>query len=296
MKNKLSGLQNILWAIGILAVGLALLVGLVVSMSARYEGERLSGTMTLGEGVQREKRGGAASELDAGPTDELMALPEVKKVALDEVLTTTFLCDKTLLGLRSYIETYGDGATASIWTDNGSGFYAAKGADSQIVFVDGSLVTPGNAAMITRPRKVVLYLGGDGLADTTEQDFINGYVGLVNSIREASPNTILICCSIASISSNYLDPAGLHPDGRVVRGHRLPAQRQQRLSVRRLPHARRAQHRDRRHRHRGRLLPLPRRQLTVAFPHRPLLADGVFLRQTCAGSLRPCRCNFKNLV
>ena len=51
MKNKLSGLQNILWAIGIFAVGLALLVGLVVSMSARYEGERLSGTMTLGEGV-----------------------------------------------------------------------------------------------------------------------------------------------------------------------------------------------------------------------------------------------------
>ena len=212
MKNKLSGLQNILWAIGILAVGLALLVGLVVSMSARYEGERLSGTMTLGEGVQREKRGGAASELDAGPTDELMPLPEVKKVALDEVLTTTFLCDKTLLGLRSYIETYGDGATGSIWTDNGSGFYAAKGADSQIVFVDGSLVTPGNAAMITRPRKVVLYLGSDGLAETTEQDFINGYVGLVNSIREASPNTILICCSIASISSNYQGSDGLTPE------------------------------------------------------------------------------------
>ena len=211
MKNKLSGLQNILWAIGILAVGLALLVGLVVSMSARYEGERLSGTMTLGEGVQREKRG-SASELDAAPAGELMALPEVKKVALDEVLTTTFLCDKTLLGLRSYIETYGDGATASIWTDNGTGFYAAKGADSQIVFVDGSLVTPGNAAMITRPRKVVLYLGGDGLADTTEQDFINGYVGLVNSIREASPNTILICCSIASISSNYQGSDGLTPE------------------------------------------------------------------------------------
>ena len=206
MKNKLSGLQNILWAIGILAVGLALLVGLVVSMSARYEGERLSGTMTLGEGVQREKRGAADSGLDAAPVGELMPLPEIKKVALDEVLTTTFLCDKTLLGLRSYIETYGDGATASIWTDNGSGFYAAKGADSQIVFVDGSLV------MITRPRKVVLYIGSDGLADTTEQDFINGYVGLVNSIREASPNTVLICCSIASISSNYQGSDGLTPE------------------------------------------------------------------------------------
>ena len=212
MKNKLSGLQNILWAIGILAVGLALLVGLVVSMSARYEGERLSGTMTLGEGVQREKRGAADSGLDAAPVGELMPLPEIKKVPLDEVLTTTFLCDKTLLGLRSYIETYGDGAIASIWTDNGSGFYAAKGAESQIVFVDGSLVTPSNAAMITKPRKMVLYLGGDGLADTTEQDFIAGYVALINSIREASPNTVLICCSIASISSNYQGSDGLTPE------------------------------------------------------------------------------------
>lgn len=212
MKNKLSGLHNILWAIGILAAGLALLVGLVVSMSARYEGERLSGTMTLGEGVQREKRGSGDPGLDAAPVGELMALPEVKKVALDEVLTTTFLCDKTILGLRSYIESYGDGAIASIWTDNGSGFYAAKGAESQIVFVDGSLVTPSNAAMITKPRKMVLYLGADGLADTTEQDFISGYVALINSIREASPNTVLICCSIASVSTNYQGGDGLTPE------------------------------------------------------------------------------------
>ena len=66
--------------------------------------------------------------------------------------------------------------------------------------------------MITRPRKVVLYIGSDGLADTTEQDFINGYVGLVNSIREASPNTVLICCSISSVSSNYQGGDGLTPE------------------------------------------------------------------------------------
>ena len=59
---------------------------------------------------------------------------------------------------------------------------------------------------------MVLYLGSDGLADTTEQDFINGYVGLVKSIREASPNTVLICCSIASISSNYQGSDGLTPE------------------------------------------------------------------------------------
>ncbi len=211
MKNRLAGLHNILWAIGILAAGLALLVGLVVSMSASHDGERLSGTMTLGEGVRREQLSDA-SGLDAAPAATLMALPEIKKVALDEVFTTTFLCDKTILGLRSYVETYGDGAVASIWTDDGSGLFAARGASSEIVFVDGSKVTPANGAMITKPRKMVFYLGGDGLADTNEQDFINGYVALVNSVREASPNTVIICCSIASVSTNYQGGDGLTPE------------------------------------------------------------------------------------
>lgn len=211
MKNRLSGLHNILWAISILAAGLALLVGLVISMSARYEGERMSGTMTLGEGTRRGQQSAAASGLDAGPSNTLNELPSTKKKGLDEVFTSTFVCDQTILGIRSYVETYGDGAVASIWTDDGSGFYASQGADSKIVFVDGSLLTPANAAMITKPRQVVLYLGSDGLAGISEQEFLSGYVELINSIRDASPNTIIICCSIASVSTNYQSSDGLTP-------------------------------------------------------------------------------------
>ena len=213
MKSKLSGLQNILWAIGIMAAGLALLVGLIISMSARNNSERMSGTMTLGETVQREKRSESDSGLDAAPPATLMELPSTQKTTIDEVFTTTFMCDKTILGLRAYVESYGNGeAVASIWTDNGSGFYAANADRSEIVFVDGSLITPGNAAMITKPRKIVIYIGGDGLADTTEQDFITGYTALVKSIQEASPATSIICCSIASISSNYQGADGLTPE------------------------------------------------------------------------------------
>lgn len=213
MKNKLSGIHNILWAIGILAAALALLVGLVISMSSRYSGERLSGTMTLGEGVQREKRGGSAADnLDAAPADTLRVLPDTKKGGLDSVFGMTFLCDRTILGLRDYAVTYGDGTAASIWTDNGSGLYAANAASSQILFVDGSLLTPSNAAMITRPGRLVIYLGGDGLAEMTEQDFIAGYAELINSIRDASPTTQIICCSIASVSTNYQSADGLTPE------------------------------------------------------------------------------------
>ena len=213
MKNKLSGIHNILWAIGILAAALALLVGLVVSMSARYNGERLSGTMTLGEGVKREKRGSSGIDnLDAAPADTLRELPSTQKSGLETVLNMTFLCDHTILGLRDYAQSYGDGASASIWTDNGSGFYAANAASKEIIFVDGSMLTPSNAAMITKPSRLVIYLGSDGLADTTEQDFIAGYVELINSIRDASPNTAVICCSIASVSTNYQAADGLTPE------------------------------------------------------------------------------------
>ncbi|MCR5575873.1 MAG: SGNH/GDSL hydrolase family protein [Oscillospiraceae bacterium] len=213
MKNKLSGIHNILWAIGILTAALALLVGLVISMSARYDGDRLSGTMTLGEGVRREKRGGSgADNLDAAPADTLRELPSTKKGGLEAVFGMTFLCDKTIVGLRDYAKTYGDGTPASIWTDNGSGFYAATAASKEIIFVDGSMLTPSNAAMITKPDRLVIYLGADGLPDTTEQDFIAGYVELINSIRDASPNTAVICCSIASVSTNYQAADGLTPE------------------------------------------------------------------------------------
>ena len=77
------------------------------------------------------------------------------------------------------------------------------------MFVDGSLIRAADAAMVTRPKTMVLYLGGDGLAETTQQEFIDGYTRLIESIREASPSTKIIVCSIGSISSNYQGSDGL---------------------------------------------------------------------------------------
>ncbi len=210
MKNGLSGVKNILWALAILLTLLALLVGLIFSMSQKNRGERASGTITLGQ-IDHTKKG-AADELaglpDATPA-QLMELPATQKSGLDTVFGMTFLCDKTIAALRTYAEHYGDGVTAQIWTDNGSGLCAADAADTPIVFVDGSLITAANAAMITRPKTMVLYLGGDRLADLSEQEFVQGYTRLIESIRDASPDTRIIVCSIASISSNYQGTDGL---------------------------------------------------------------------------------------
>ena len=213
MKNGLTGLKNVIWAAAILAALLALLIGMVFAMSSSYKGERDSGTMTLGETVKREKK--SADGVDAGldtASAVLRELPATQKNTLESVFGMTFLIDRTVLGLRTYCENYGDGVTSSIWTDGNTGLSAYDAADTPIIFVDGSLITPPNAAMISKPKTLVIYLGGDKLADTGELDFIDGYTRLINELRDASPNTQIIVCSIASVSTNYQGGDGLTPE------------------------------------------------------------------------------------
>ena len=208
MKSGLSGLKNILWALGILVVLLALLVALIVSFSQKNTLERESGTMVLGETVRRDrqKKGEADNSLDN--VGQLNELPSTPKQGLDTVFGMTFLSDKTLNGIVSYSVNYGD-TPATLWTDGGTGFPASDAADTPILFVDGSMITPANAAMISQPRRLVIYLGADGLAEETRESFIEGYELLINSIRLNSPNTVIIVCSIASVSNNYQGSDGL---------------------------------------------------------------------------------------
>lgn len=212
---KLSNLKNLLWAAGILLCLMAMLIGLIFAMSQKNTAARESGTLNLNS-IERDSRGGSdGSEVLAGLEAQqgvLFPLPENNKGSLETVFGMTFLCDKTILGLRNYASQYGDGLSAQIWTDSGAGLRAKDAATTPIVFVDGSLITPSDAAMVTRPRIVVIYLGGDGLAETTEEEFVDGYEKLIESIRTNSSATNIIACSIGSISSNYQGGDGLTAD------------------------------------------------------------------------------------
>ena len=210
MKNGLSGLKNAIWAVSILLVLLALLVGLIFAMSQRNREARQDGTITLGEIERRSKRSDAEIiGLEGNAEPQLKELPSTPKNNMESVFGMTFLCDKTIAALKTYCENYVDGVSAQIWTDNRTGLSAKAAAETPIVFVDGSLITPDSAAMISRPKTLVIYLGGDDLANTSEQEFVDGYTRLIDAIRDASPNTTIIVCSIASISSNYQGTDGL---------------------------------------------------------------------------------------
>lgn len=212
MKDRLSNLKNLLWAAAILLCLLAMLVGLIFAMSQKNHEARAEGTIVLGQ-IDRTKKvkGDDVAGLESASGPVLFSLPENPKGNLESVFGMTFLCDKTIMGIETYAQHYGDGLITSIWTDDGTGLGAKNAADTPIKFVDGSLITAGNAAMITRPKTVVIYLGGDGLADTTEEEFIAGYTKLIESLRSANPNINIIACTIGSISSNYQGGDGLTP-------------------------------------------------------------------------------------
>lgn len=213
MKNGLSGVKNLIWALGIFVSLLALLVGLGFALLTRYYGDRLDGTLVLGQGVSISSNSGVDNGGDMQPAGTLMELPATQDNGIESVFNFTFLCDSTIVGINDYATAYGGNATAQLWTDSGSGLSAASAATTAIVYPgDGSQITPSNAAMVAQPKRLAIYLGADDLASATEESFKAGYTQLINSVRSASPDTKIVCCSIASVSSAYPSSDGLNKD------------------------------------------------------------------------------------
>ena len=211
MKNGLSGVKNLIWALAIFVSLLALLVGLVFSVATRYYGDDMDGTLVLGQGVSAGKDSAADNALgQSAESGSVMELPATQDNGIESVFNFTYLCDSTIVGINDYAASYGGNATAQLWTDNGSGLAAASAATTQIVYPgDGSMITPSNAAMVAQPKRLVIYIGGDDLASATEESFKAGYTQLINSVRSASNETKIICCSVASVGSAYPGSDGL---------------------------------------------------------------------------------------
>ena len=211
MNEGLNGIKNIIWALGIAAALIALLVGLVFSISNRFYGEREELTLNIGSSV------GAAGKTDPEPTPianvssgTLNELPSTQDAGLEYVFNITFLCDSTIASISDYSASIGGTATAQLWTDPGAGLPASGAASALIVYPgDGSQISASNAAMVAQPRRLAIYLGGDGLTSATQDSFVSGYTELIRSIQSASPSTTVICCSVASVSAAYPGADGL---------------------------------------------------------------------------------------
>lgn len=203
MQGKLAVIKNIIWAIGIAVCLLALVVGLIAASAVRYDG---SGQ------IQRPTDASPTAPAVNVPTNSgtLMSLGDTADGGQGYIDALTFLCDSALIGLRDYGILSGGIATTQVWGSSAGNIPASSIADCTIKYPgDGSNMSASGAAMASQPSTLVISLGTDSLADTTQEDFITNYASLINAIRAASPGTKIICCSVTSVTSGYSGIDGL---------------------------------------------------------------------------------------
>lgn len=214
--RRLNGLKNFLWALGILLCLGVLLISLLYAAFTPYRGEKERGGVQLGgtaaEPVKSaEKAGSAQSEQgQALPEGSLMRLGDSADGGQAYLDSLTFLVDSSLTGLRSY-GLLADGlGTTQVW----AGPEGSIGADSLASCVirypqDGSVIGAATAAMVARPERLVICLGGDGLGQVDEDGFKAGYRALLQELKSNSPYTTLILCPLPSVTADYGGSGGL---------------------------------------------------------------------------------------
>ena len=209
MKRNLSVMKNMGWALAIILCLLVLFVALIIAASLPYSGPIQRGGVQL-------------NELDSEPTEvvqqkeeiilsELRTLPESQDAGQGYIDGLTFLCDSSVIGLRDYALLAGGTATTQVWGSTAGNIPANSFADCRIRYQAEMVeISPAEAAAKAHPARLVVVLGTDGLNGIDEETFVEGYVSLIRSIQEASPNTAILVCSVSSVVTSYNGADGVN--------------------------------------------------------------------------------------
>ena len=205
MPDRLTTVKNIIWAVATGICILAVTVGLISAMTRRYDGEKPEMTLDLGSSSMQ-----ASSEDDGvimstdqsagiqrGELHQLQPTPDAGDGYQNSL---TFLVDSTFVGLRTkqLVE------ANQVWATSSGSMPIGKLDSSNILFPnDGSEISPQNAAMISKPKILVIGIGTDGLADVDQNTFVAVYDKLIENILSASPDTQIICMGLCSVTEDY---------------------------------------------------------------------------------------------
>lgn len=209
MNQNLRAVKNLFWLIGIGLSLLAMFVALILASVTKYDGPIERGGPVLG--AKKPAPAVADSAETGGGSGELLRLEKTDDGGSAYLDGLTLLVDSTLVGLRDYHVLEEQSSAAQIWASSDGNFPAGDLAANQIRYSDGSMLTASQAAMVARPARLVICVGSDGVGDMSQEDFIRSYTGLIRSIRETSPDTVIICCSVSSVTTGYSGVSGLTP-------------------------------------------------------------------------------------
>lgn len=205
MPDRLTTVKNIIWAVATGICILAVTVGLISAMTRRYDGEKPEMTLDLGSSSMQ-----ASSEDDGvimstdqsagiqrGELHQLQPTPDAGDGYQNSL---TFLVDSTFVGLRTkqLVE------ANQVWATSSGSMPIGKLDSSNILYPnDGSEISPQNAAMVSKPKILVIGIGTDGLADVDQNTFVAVYDKLIENILSASPDTQIICMGLCSVTEDY---------------------------------------------------------------------------------------------
>ena len=198
MFDRLSGLKNILWAIGIVLCLILLFVGFIFSAVTPYHGERDPRTPDLNAVRDQNSSVDISALTFVEPDGKLHELQETKDAGEDYIRSSVFLTDSIMISLREQSLTGGD-----VWSSESGSLPMNSIATWNILYSDGSKISPADACRVAKPARLFIAIGSDGLAKVTKDEFISGYKNLIASILSASPDTKIICCSVAPVADGY---------------------------------------------------------------------------------------------
>ena len=195
MSGKWTEIKNAGWVLCIGICLLAVAVGLIIASVNRYSGDSFSGSAEL------------SAESVKGT---LLTLPDTTDAGQEYIDKLTFLCDSSFIGVRDYGLLSGGTGTYQVWGTSSGSLRVSDLLTATIVYPsDKSEIAIADAAMIAKPPVLVIVVGQDGLNGVDENSFKACYAGMITSIKSASPDTKIICCSISSVGPNYTGADGL---------------------------------------------------------------------------------------
>lgn len=209
MSGKWTEIKNAGWVLCIGICLLAVAVGLIIASVNRYSGDSFSGSAELS--AESVKDSENVTELTQGTGGGmLLTLPETADAGQEYIDKLTFLCDSSFIGVRDYGLLSGGTGTYQVWGTSSGSLRVSDLLTATIVYPsDKSEIAIADAAMIAKPPVLVIVVGQDGLNGVDENSFKACYSGMITSIKSASPDTKIICCSISSVGPNYTGADGL---------------------------------------------------------------------------------------
>lgn len=210
MKRNLSSIKNLGWAMAILLCLLVLFVALIVAAVLPGPAELERGGVQLNELDSRPAEQPSQTE-EPETLGELRTVPESTDAGQGYIDGLTFLVDSSAIGLRDYALLTGGTATTQVWGSTAGNIPAGNLADFRIRYqAEGTEISPIEAAAKAQPARLVIILGTDGLDNVDENSFVEGYVSLIKGIQQASPNTVILVCSVSSVATSYSGVDGVN--------------------------------------------------------------------------------------